>query len=607
MQAKKDRFDTARRAIACAIALVLCLAPAAARAQLCQGPFAVDPEWGDAPEGAQAYPDLGIPGVFPTCFGGPSGCIQHAQIPGGIANNALFGPGIDYEPDGNGGQCPPPFYENDECDYSDGDAGLVRPTPFTFAPQGPPIAQPCRAGPPVHLYACTRARWGRDIDITLSNNLFRMWQAEQVVYLNVLADFDRSGDWQAFPVGPLNCSGVQVPEHIVRNMPVPIFFSGLASQLGLADFDVSADSGYVWFRFTLSPEPVLFPWTGEGFWEGGETEDYMLHISSGTPPQEFGDAPYGVDAYPDFGVQGQFPTCTQTAAYLVHPTGGGLYFGSHVDFEYDGNAGDCSFTVYDRDECFGGDAGLIVPRPYTIQPAAPGGVGAEPCAVPATDLGLECTPITWGAGLDMQITNAMAVPAYLNMLADWNQNGRWGDPPFACTGPVVEHVLRNVLVPAGFSGQLSQLATPLRFMGRAGFVWTRFTLSTIGVPLNWDGSGNVGEGETEDYLLRVAVDPTDTGSSRLMEFRIGEATPNPTFAGTQVELDLPAGGSLAVEIYDARGRRIRDAGMRAVDAGVHHVVWDGLDAAGKRPAAGVYFVRLTLADRVVTRQVLLLN
>ena len=30
-------------------------------------------EWGDAPEGAPAYPALGIAGAFPTCFGGPSG------------------------------------------------------------------------------------------------------------------------------------------------------------------------------------------------------------------------------------------------------------------------------------------------------------------------------------------------------------------------------------------------------------------------------------------------------------------------------------------------------------------------------------------------------
>ena len=35
-------------------------------------------EYGDAPEGQTAYPGTAIPGLFPTCLGGPAGKIQHA-------------------------------------------------------------------------------------------------------------------------------------------------------------------------------------------------------------------------------------------------------------------------------------------------------------------------------------------------------------------------------------------------------------------------------------------------------------------------------------------------------------------------------------------------
>jgi len=583
-------------------------------AQMCAGPFAVDPEWGDAPEGTLAYPDLPVAGLFPTCFGGPSGCIQHAFVMGGVANNAFFGPNLDYERDGNGGVCPPPQYENDECaGLVDGDAGLVLPTAFTFGPTGPPFtAITCSGQAPQSLATtCGTAAWGTDIDILITNNLFLdlAVPVPTTMFFNVLIDFNRSGTWdQLVPTG----CGQAIDEHVVKNVLVPPGFSGLASQLlgGPADFAVGSDSGYVWVRFTLSPEPnpIPIPWDGSGFWEGGETEDYMLHIRGGNAPAEYGDAPEDVVAYPPFPIQGRFPTCVQTPGFVQHPAVGSVYFGSAVDFEFDGNADDCAFNIFDNDECFGGEAGLVVPRPYTIQRTMPG-FAIVPCAPPASDIGTECSSIVWGAGLDLQITNNLHADAYFNMLADWDQDGDWGGSPAPC-GPTArggEHVVRNLVVPAGFSGLLSQLSPPNRQLGGDGYVWMRFTVSTVQAPADWDGSGNMGEGETEDYLMHIAQDDaTDTQETRL-GVRVGEASPSPTFAGTRVDLDLPAGTDVAAEIYDAKGRKLRDLGAQSVVRGAHRLLWDGLDAAGKRPAAGVYFVHVRVGTQSFTRRVLLLN
>ena len=59
-------------------------------------------EFGDAPEGALAYPSSGTIGKFPACkVAGPAGYIQH-----GSQGRTFFGPGFDYETDGNGGKCP---------------------------------------------------------------------------------------------------------------------------------------------------------------------------------------------------------------------------------------------------------------------------------------------------------------------------------------------------------------------------------------------------------------------------------------------------------------------------------------------------------------------
>lgn len=602
-----------QRAFALALAIALAAAGSAS-AQVCMM-LAVDPEWGDAPEGVLAYPDLGVTGLFPTCLGGPSGCIQHAFVGGGVLNNAFFGPDLDYERDGNGGVCPPPQFENDEC-YGplDGDAGLVLPTAFTFGPTGPPFtAITCSGQQPTSLgTTCGTARWGPDIDILITNNLLlgMAVPVPTVVYFNVLMDFNRNGVWDGViptPCGPID-------EHVIKNLPIMPGFSGLASQLlpVAPDILVGADSGYVWCRFSLAPDPnpVPIPWDGSGFWEGGETEDYMLHIRGGTPSAEYGDAPYDVIAYPPFPILGRFPTCVQTAAHVVHPSSNGLFLGSAVDFESDGNATDCAFNVFDNDECFGGEAGMVVPRPWTIERTG-AGLNIVPCAPPATDLGVECTPIQWGANLDIAITNNLGGDAYLNMLADWDQDGDWSGGAPGC-GPNLtrtsEHVLSNLIVPAGFNGLLSQLMPPARLIGHRGFVWTRFTVSTAQAPANWDGSGNMGEGETEDYLLHVVPDPAvDTEGAAGYGLRIGDAAPSPTFGSTRIDLDLPAGADVGVNVFDAKGRLLRDLGVRSLPRGANQVLWDGRDAKGQRAAAGVYFLQVRAGTQSVTRRVLLLN
>jgi len=117
----------------------------------------------------------------------------------------------------------------------------------------------------------------------------------------------------------------------------------------------------------------------------------------------------------------------------------------------------------------------------------------------------------------------------------------------------------------------------------------------------------MGEGETEDYLLLVGAGATDTEDFRLGALRVGEASPNPTRARTQVDLDLPRAARVEVSVYDARGQRVRDLGAQALARGANRIVWDGLAADGRRPAAGMYFLRFETGDQVITRRVLLLN
>jgi flagellar hook assembly protein FlgD len=77
-----------------------------------------------------------------------------------------------------------------------------------------------------------------------------------------------------------------------------------------------------------------------------------------------------------------------------------------------------------------------------------------------------------------------------------------------------------------------------------------------------------------------------------------------------VTLSFRLGAAAPVEaaVYDARGRRLADRQLGEFAPGITHAwTWDGRDAAGRRAATGVYWVRLKIPGDQETRRVLLLR
>jgi hypothetical protein len=79
-------------------------------------------------------------------------------------------------------------------------------------------------------------------------------------------------------------------------------------------------------------------------------------------------------------------------------------------------------------------------------------------------------------------------------------------------------------------------------------------------------------------------------------YRLLGAFPNPmSDGGTEVRIEMlmpvPA-EAVQLEIFDLLGRRIRTLRLSSGRAGIHKVVWDGRDDAGKPAPTGLYFCRL---------------
>ena len=225
-------------------------------------------EYGDAPEGDNkiAYPSLGVTGAFPTCINsGPAGYVSHNNF------GAWFGPAFDFELEGNGGSCPNCFppYDQDEC-FQDGDAGLIKPEPFTIDAALNVVPCPNSAGTPLQIIN-QQVVWGTDLDIQVHNTM-PGHEPYLDAFVNLIIDWNQNGKWG------------DPGEHVLINFIVPALYIGPLSALVPPNFNAGPNPGYVWARFTISEKPVVTDWTGEEYFEDGESEDYLLELLDDIPP-----------------------------------------------------------------------------------------------------------------------------------------------------------------------------------------------------------------------------------------------------------------------------------------------------------------------------------
>ena len=86
---------------------------------------------------------------------------------------------------------------------------------------------------------------------------------------------------------------------------------------------------------------------------------------------------------------------------------------------------------------------------------------------------------------------------------------------------------------------------------------------------------------------------------------ISSVSPNPFAAQSVIRFNLPRTADASLDIYDVTGVRQRILATGRHTAGIYSETWDGTDEFGGRLPAGTYFVRLTVGDRVITKQIVL--
>jgi hypothetical protein len=92
-------------------------------------------------------------------------------------------------------------------------------------------------------------------------------------------------------------------------------------------------------------------------------------------------------------------------------------------------------------------------------------------------------------------------------------------------------------------------------------------------------------------------------------FNLSEGYPNPFNAATNFQLDLPKSDYISITIYDMLGRKaVELMNNKGLDAGTHHIHWDGKNQTGELVSSGIYLVLFKMRNsHTAIRKVVLIK
>src|SRR5262245_53723420 len=115
-----------------------------------------------------------------------------------------------------------------------------------------------------------------------------------------------------------------------------------------------------------------------------------------------------------------------------------------------------------------------------------------------------------------------------------------------------------------------------------------------------------GSGET---AVRTGTTVLDAGGEAplVSRRRLTSVWPNPTASLVRVDLRLAGGESVALDVFDVRGRRVRHLTSAAGGASARGLVWDLRAERGRAAVAGLYLLRASTRDWAETARVVVVR
>ena len=99
----------------------------------------------------------------------------------------------------------------------------------------------------------------------------------------------------------------------------------------------------------------------------------------------------------------------------------------------------------------------------------------------------------------------------------------------------------------------------------------------------------------------------DLGDGLPVSFALHPNYPNPFNPSTIISYDLAFQSDVSLNIYDMRGRMIRNLVGQTQDAGHYLIEWHGNDNSGNNVGAGVYIYKLSAGSRIFSQKMILMK
>jgi hypothetical protein len=158
------------------------------------------------------------------------------------------------------------------------------------------------------------------------------------------------------------------------------------------------------------------------------------------------------------------------------------------------------------------------------------------------------------------------------------------------------------------------LHTPV-FSGARGWEPVRFDLAGIvgTVVLRWRFGSDGANGSEGWYVDDIEIFGLDAqsggpgpvaGAGRLF---LEPCRPNPVGREARIAFELPAGGPVTLQLFDATGRLVRTLADETLSAGAHAMTWRADTDGGERAANGVYYYRLDTPQGRLSRSLVVMR
>ena len=100
---------------------------------------------------------------------------------------------------------------------------------------------------------------------------------------------------------------------------------------------------------------------------------------------------------------------------------------------------------------------------------------------------------------------------------------------------------------------------------------------------------------------------TSNGSDLVDQISLSQNYPNPFARTTTITYVLPQTSNVTLSVFNVLGERVKVLVQHTQTAGVKSVSWDGADGAGRRVSPGVYFYRLNIGKRILSKKLIMVN